>query len=703
MSRRSLVRSVVAAVVVAMALDPIAAGGQEQSPGSRRPPDVVSQTTFVRPGETFELAVILDAEPGSLLTVEVYERVGSRSTYWNALAGDPSGRRLLTPAAVPIDTITSPSGITTVTIATQSPDGITISESGGVHPVVVEVTAEGDDESQQLVTFLIALPTEPGTFPLRVATIVPFSAPLASGPDGSVSIDAADESRLTSIAASLERTPAPAVSLLPRPETLWALSRSGSADHDDILDRLRGGVATREVLASPFVALDPVRWIRSGQTPRFDTEIDLGRVTIDQALGVTSTLSTWIAAPTLDELALEHLTDIGVERIIADERRLDELDIDVFDRTLTQPFEVVLRSGASRGVVDGAQIDQELAAYLDAPDDPELAVHHLIADLAVLYLDSPGVERGAVVMWPEQPLPDTVLDAYLEALDARPDGGPAMLSGVTTAEIVGLNPARSDPTDAESPVLTRELDPIPAPSLPDVTSALDEARIAITSYLEVMDRPETAVELDALIHLSTSDELDADRRDAYLGAIIDEIIDGLTGIGGPDGETINLTARETVLELEFTNDQDAPATVLVRFASEKLDFPDGRERIVTLDASGPTTVPIRVRSRSAGGATLEIEILSPDQRYQLDDSQVVVRSTVVSGVGLIISALAIVFLSLWWGREIRRGRRDKRAAAAAGPDGPGSATVDEESEVASHLTGTVVGAAAQAPDPSESQ
>ncbi|MDZ7734331.1 MAG: hypothetical protein U5R31_15765 [Acidimicrobiia bacterium] len=36
------------------------------------------------------------------------------------------------------------------------------------------------------------------------------------------------------------------------------------------------------------------------------------------------------------------------------------------------------------------------------------------------------------------------------------------------------------------------------------------------------------------------------------------------------------------------------------------------------------------------------------------------RSTAVSGLGLVLSGLAALFLAVWWIRHFRRGRRDRR-------------------------------------------
>jgi len=46
----------------------------------------------------------------------------------------------------------------------------------------------------------------------------------------------------------------------------------------------------------------------------------------------------------------------------------------------------------------------------------------------------------------------------------------------------------------------------------------------------------------------------------------------------------------------------------------------------------------------------------------IQTSEVTVRSSFVSGVGVFLTVGAIVFLALWWGWDIRRRRRRRQMA-----------------------------------------
>ena len=64
-----------------------------------------------------------------------------------------------------------------------------------------------------------------------------------------------------------------------------------------------------------------------------------------------------------------------------------------------------------------------------------------------------------------------------------------------------------------------------------------------------------------------------------------------------------------------------------------------------------------VRVLSPGTFPLFVTITSPDGSLQVLRTQVTIRSTAFSGVGVALSAVSGVFLLLWWGRHWRTVRR----------------------------------------------
>jgi hypothetical protein len=98
--------------------------------------------------------------------------------------------------------------------------------------------------------------------------------------------------------------------------------------------------------------------------------------------------------------------------------------------------------------------------------------------------------------------------------------------------------------------------------------------------------------------------------------------------------------------------------------SDKLQFPDGEQQQLVLEP-GLTELIIPVKTAASGDARITITLTSPDGHLDLTTGTVDIRSTAVSGLGLVITIIAFVILGMWWARTILRVRRQHRAASVA--------------------------------------
>jgi hypothetical protein len=69
--------------------------------------------------------------------------------------------------------------------------------------------------------------------------------------------------------------------------------------------------------------------------------------------------------------------------------------------------------------------------------------------------------------------------------------------------------------------------------------------------------------------------------------------------------------------------------------------------------------------RAAGTFPLQLDVTSVDGQLPIQSTEVRVRSTFVSGVGVFLTVGAVLFLAFWWALHFRQRRR--RAAGAKGP------------------------------------
>ena len=134
------------------------------------------------------------------------------------------------------------------------------------------------------------------------------------------------------------------------------------------------------------------------------------------------------------------------------------------------------------------------------------------------------------------------------------------------------------------------------------------------------------------------------------------------------------------MPLTLRNESGIPVDIVVRLRSPKLEFPDGATIPLTLEDE-VTRLDVDVRARTSGAFPLDVEITSPDGGLRIAELDYSVRSTAVSGVGVVLSAGAALFLLVWWARHWHRTRRSAKlvaappahaprraAAGAAGPD-----------------------------------
>jgi hypothetical protein len=141
--------------------------------------------------------------------------------------------------------------------------------------------------------------------------------------------------------------------------------------------------------------------------------------------------------------------------------------------------------------------------------------------------------------------------------------------------------------------------------------------------------------------------------------------------------------------------------VLLSLTSEQLSFvvvhfgnvgscrpvnPGSEDCQLTLSRS-TTTLQVPVIVRTSGAFPLALQLATPSGSEEIAAGTDTVRSTAISGVGLILMVSAALFLAVWWARNARHGRRARRLVPkprddeVGEADGP-TATVDPGQTVA---------------------
>ncbi|MBW3547225.1 MAG: hypothetical protein KY452_03685 [Actinobacteria bacterium] len=654
MSTRPLLA--LAAVVLAGVLGLAPPVGAQPTPSGRV--SLASQTPWVGEGGTFQLRVDIAGvrRPDAVeVAVTVHEPVTSRSQFRRTLEGRLLGAVL---HRVPVEPLTAveldAAGAIRFDLALAGGGtGDVVLTRTGVHPVRVALREVATGAVIDEFTTHLVRERDDDAGPLAVAWVQPLGAPPALRPDGTVELDDDRVARLAALVDALAAFDVP-LTLAARPETLDTLSTEAT----DTLVALAEATEGRQVVAGPYADVDVRSLVRAGVGDELRVQRETGAATVERHLGVSTDRATWISEDPLTGTAIDALT--GVERLVLPEDALTPLDRSL---TLANPF---LVEGAGGDPVEAVVADDGLAAHLTGIGDPVLRAHHLLADLAVLAYDAPGLERGVVVQPPSgwSPSPE-FLTAALDGLGRGSVVEPVTLDGLFR----GVPLASRGDTD-----LVRELAAPPGRPLDIDTNRLRELRRDLAS-LDAVTQTDPAARSDLaerLLLVAQDQSLDDDDRRAYLDGARRTIDERLTAVSIVSQGSFRLTSRQATIPLTLVNNVDAEMQVSLVLRSEKLEFvgPDGattgNAAIPITLAPGNNPVVVPVEARTSGEFPLLISVRSPDGALSLATARLTVRSTFLSGMGVGLSVGAGLFLAVWWASHWRSARRDRRLVPSPG-------------------------------------
>jgi hypothetical protein len=130
--------------------------------------------------------------------------------------------------------------------------------------------------------------------------------------------------------------------------------------------------------------------------------------------------------------------------------------------------------------------------------------------------------------------------------------------------------------------------------------------------------------------------------------------------------TITLTSRTARVPLSFGNKTGQNVRVKVHLMSSKLTFPEGADKLLVLPPRN-TTQRFLVQARASGTFTIRVTLTTADDQFTIAATEMTVRSTAFSSIGLFLTIGALAFLAFWWGNNFRRSRKARRTAAVAEP------------------------------------
>ena len=670
MRARILAMGVFAAL--SMAIPPTASGPTPTvaaAPVSSPPLDVgalslLNQAYALAPGEPWTsrfgladpdgtiAAAVANTSGGDLGTavVRVHGTVDSRDELAAILAHDPPS--ITDGLSLPLHDIlrlgADGAPILDITAPTDTNPGagaLTLSRPG-IYPISVTVQIDGVVTTSHL-TFVRRLSARPDTdTPLGLAVLarIPDIGPR---PSAAAVID--QHGDLEALAAYVDATDAPlTLALPPTVETVLA--------GDELLRAsLASSLVNTELISLPLLSIDPSAAVAADQMDRFASEVRLGEDTLTRLFpGIEIRRSAWVITDELSGPAAASLRDpLGYRLLVMDHATYDDLPGSITG--YLDPQRLVAASPGPGQQDLPAIVISPAAARLSGGTGPVDDAVTLLTELLVAR-DEIGEDdrRTAVLATDDLALPDPAVVAALAALvDEQPD-----VEMVHVSEVA----ARTDPMRVGGDITRVELPTTAGVDLTERLERIELARVAAESAASMLptlaERDRWQRELDTLISTEVSDG----EADATLGRMLAEVDTVLASVEAPEPFDFTLTGRQSPLRISVHNLADEPRTVLIRASSAKLRFPDG-EQLVTL-LPGINEVIIPVEARTNGTASVAIELVTPTFGRPLAPPTVLTaRVNALTGLGPMVTGVAVLLLGSWWYSHYRRRRRQRLADA----------------------------------------
>ncbi len=518
----------------------------------------------------------------------------------------------------------------------------------GVYPIEIVVRDAREDDLAQTISWLVV--TEPETEPsirMNAIWVAPSDVLVERdgvSPNADFLTSTAAGGALHGFAERLHTTRLPvALALSPATIDTWARATSLDPDSATSFSRLETGLAEGRfsVLPQPYAEIDGPSVEAGDLGSRVPDSFVDGAQTLQEVIAVRPQPST-VYAPTLDTASAERLGATFAYQLVVEP--------------------AAIRPSPPTGTFTLQAGERDFAATV---------VRH---DLATLVAPNSG--RGTANASESRRLQQLFAFLALEA-DVDPDRPHTVVIGndfdrdlfrrlerslndQSLIDFVPLDEAFVEPPP--TPIFTLA----PAATAAPMITPLEvfEIERQIDAFVAFVGTEHPAVlAAEANLRLVLARDLPvAELRDRLDD--LDRAIAGFVGGIGTESKHVTLTDRRSEVPLSFRNDTGREVEVRVRLSSQKLVFPDGPERVITLPPGRNTQAAFLVEARASGTFPLEVAITSVDRSLAVGSpTQITVQSAVFGSAGTWLTVGALVFLALWWAHHIWRSRRVRPAAS----------------------------------------
>ena len=528
----------------------------------------------------------------------------------------------------------------TVELNTNSPTNNSVfSEPGTVRPLIVKSYTSDQKNSETLVFPLIHLPKTEKLNTISLAFIFQINAKPPLQHDGTYIIDREAITQITNLVETLKNNPEIKITISLPPATLSSLSQSKNPKDELLLLDIKNLAKTQlHIISSPFVTSDPEAWRLIDRFETYNDLLNRGDRQLTNQLQIEPDRSFSFVANSAVIETLDALNKVGIKTFITEFSHIDPTPENKID-----PF--ISLQGDNGKVFKVFILDDTINFYLNKLENKNSDMQFLLGDLSLIAMDENKEEKNLIVKIPTD-LSGNLLNQFLATLQNFPKINiKALPNLVDHAE-------KNQKVDKTKYVLWNK-------SPQDISTRAPNqnlAKAAIRAYSEVIGKPHPNTSfLYELLDTTSASELNENDTSKYFTTIYEEIVKVIDGFTSPENQNVRLTSRKAELPFTLQNNLNHDANVVLILQSDgRISFPAGQTLEVKLNP-GTNKIKIPVSSRASGDSQIRIGVRSPDKEHllQLDSNSLLIRTTRLSGVGILLFVSAVFFLAFWWLRSRR--------------------------------------------------
>jgi hypothetical protein len=272
-------------------------------------------------------------------------------------------------------------------------------------------------------------------------------------------------------------------------------------------------------------------------------------------------------------------------------------------------------------------------------EDPVRAAQAVLGELAAIWLEQPGLDRGIAVTFPEGFEPSGAFFGQL----VRGVAGAPWLRKSTASAMAEAFPPTSDSKLAAT---------VPVPFPRAYVDIIKQTRRWIGTYRSMLvDESAEPDRLDTKLLLAESGQFLADQPAglSFVGSVREEIGSVFGAVLPDTTQPITLTSSSgTGIPIRVTNGNREPLRVSVRLVSPHLS--GSPQSSMVLKADSTQTVNFDVQLNTSGRFGVHVEVTSPSGRV-INTAILTVRSTAYNRFALFITIGAALLALLVWARR----------------------------------------------------